>query len=373
MSSSKRRAPARGYLARIIERQDGRQRVLWYGGYFRTQRERDDAVARARIERPWDVRPASQMTGDEVADAYLADYAKRPGTGADGRIKDSSVDTTSFALKAFRRTFGKRVYASITREEAKAWARSVPPTYIPRAITLGKYAEDELEIDLRNPFRGLASSRGRGRADRPLPDLEVVLRACAVHGAYAAQMAAFILVAAFTGMRPGELYSLRWRDVDLDRQEVTVGWRLYRGKVDRTKNGKTKVIYLPTRARDALLALAAERMTQDPTDPTLLSPDGLVFLTKRGKRMRASTLSQYWEPIRTAAGFEAETDFYLATKHFGVNLLWKEGASERAIQTQMGWSDKTVENLLKVYGHKEEATREELRALDRRRETMAQA
>jgi len=330
---------------------DGKQLFHWLGR-FPTKRERDDAIARARIERPWEAKPPSELTGHELADAYLADYA--------GRAKASSLETATFALKPFRATYGARPFASITRAEAKEWSRTVPPSYVPHFVTLGNYAVTELEIVERNPFRGLATYRTRGRADRPLPDLDVVLEATRVHGDYAPQMAAFILTGALTGMRPGELYELRWGDVNLERNRVTVSRRIYNGVVDVPKNGRTKIVALPPRARDALFELAAERMTQD---PTAVGPDALVFLSKQGKQLSAKTLSFYWASVRAATGLPNGTDLYLATKHWGVNFLWKNGVSERAIAAQMGWSERGVQDLLRVYGHKDGAALDEIDAL----------
>lgn len=40
-----------------------------------------------------------------------------------------------------------------------------------------------------------------------------------------------------------------------------------------------------------------------------------------------------------------DRDFYLASKHYGVHLLYKLGLSSRAIGAQMGWSEKAVESL----------------------------
>jgi len=372
MSTSKKRKPERGYRGRIMGTDPAtRKRVaLCDLGYFPTIAERRAAIEKAKLERPWEKKPVSGMTGDEVADAYLADYAMRPGTGFDGRVKKSSVDTETFALRAFRRTFGQRSFAEIERQEAKVWARSVPAAYVPPTIAVGRFAEDELEIGVRNPFRGLTGvhRRSRGRADQPLPDLEAVLKACAVHGDYATEMIAYILVPAFTAMRPCELWELRWCDIDLDCQEATVSRRIYERVVDAPKNGRSKTVYLSVRVRDALLALAAERMTQD---PMLLAPDALVFLTKGGCQFDKSNQSNHWRPIRVAAGLPPWAHFYLATKHFCVNLLWKEGASERAIVSQTGWSEGQVKALLRVYGHQEDATREELRALDQRRQSEA--
>jgi hypothetical protein len=92
----------------------------------------------------------------------------------------------------------------------------------------------------------------------------------------------------------------------------------------------------PPRARDAVLALAAERMARD---PEAAREDALVFLSKQGKRLTTQIVSHYWQPVRAAVHLDRRTDFYLASKHLGVNLLWKQGVSTRAIAEQMGWSD----------------------------------
>jgi len=181
-------------------------------------------------------------------------------------------------------------------------------------------------------------------------------------------MRALIIVGALTGMRPGELYALRWGDVDLDRNRITVSRRLYKGALGTPKNGRTKIVAIAPQACDALIALAAERMTQD---PAAAGPDASVFLSKQGSPLSASTLSRYWQIVRAAAHLDTETDFYLAVKHWGVNLLWKHGASTRAIAAQMGWSEKAVDALLNVYGHKDLVALEEIDALHAKLEIAA--
>jgi hypothetical protein len=89
MSSKRKTWIGRVYLGRDA---DGQQQFYWVGR-FAAKRERDDAVALAKVTRPWEAKPPSEMTGDEVADAYLRDYAER--------AKASSVDTAKHALKAF--------------------------------------------------------------------------------------------------------------------------------------------------------------------------------------------------------------------------------------------------------------------------------
>jgi hypothetical protein len=74
-----------------------------------------------------------------------------------------------------------------------------------------------------------------------------------------------------------------------------------------------------------------------------------VFLSKDGRRLSQPTLSSYWAQVKARAGLDF--DFYLATKHYGVHVLYKLGLSTRAIAAQMGWSEKAVDGLLQVYGH----------------------
>lgn len=73
-----------------------------------------------------------------------------------------------------------------------------------------------------------------------------------------------------------------------------------------------------------------------------------MFVSKHGRRLSQPTLSGYWAQVKAAAGLNFD---YLATKHYGVHLLYRLGLSKRAIAAQMGWSESAVESLLRVYGH----------------------
>ena len=161
-------------------------------------------------------------------------------------------------MQPFLRTFGHRTLGSIERTEAKDWARDARPSWIPQVVALHSHAIDERVIDY-NPFLGLSGS-SKGRADEAPPtedELSALLSACDALGDYAPQMRALVIVGAYTGMRPGELFELRWSDVDLIGKpgvhgpRITVSRRIYRGEVDAPKNGKPKTIALPPAAREA--------------------------------------------------------------------------------------------------------------------------
>jgi integrase len=335
------------WQARIVERDAaGKQRVIWWGGRFATKRERDAALARARIERPWEAKPASAMTGDELADRYLARYEERN--------KASSTDTARLALVRFRRQFGSRAVSSITPIQAEDWAGTVPSTYLPQIVAMFNYAV-KLEVVDRNPFAGLGGGRGRGRRDQAPPteaELEALRAACDVLGDYGPQMRNLLDFAALTLMRPSELFELRWSDIDFTTNRIHVSRRLYRGQVDVPKNGKPKTIALSPPAHAILL-----------DQEQRVGKDGLVFRSKLGCRLTAPTTVQYWALVRVAAGITRDMPIYLASKHYGVSRLYRLGLSARAIAAQAGWSEKAVDDLLEVYGHKELTALAEVDAL----------
>jgi hypothetical protein len=123
---------------------------LWHWvGRFERKRDRDNAVARAKVEKPWGDAP-NEMTCGRWVDRFLARYERER--------KDSSYDTARSALARFRADFGDRPVASVTRHEAIDWAERVPASRVPIVVTLFNVAVDEELID-RNPFRGLGTAR----------------------------------------------------------------------------------------------------------------------------------------------------------------------------------------------------------------------
>ena len=65
----------------------------------------------------------------------------------------------------------------------------------------------------------------------------LLLEACSALGAaYSSRMRALITFAAYTIMRPGELFALDWEQVDLDAGLVHVERRLYEGEYDLPKS-----------------------------------------------------------------------------------------------------------------------------------------
>jgi integrase len=221
----------------------GGRKYEWVGT-FRTRKEARKAEAAALNGGG---SATTSITCGEWADRWFGRYERDR--------KDSSADTARSALKRFRHDFADRPLDAITRIEAMDWADEHPHR-VPIVITMMNAAVDAELLD-RNPFRGLQRTT-RGRSDQAPPtmeELDPIEQACAVHGSYAAQMRAPILFAAYSGMRPGELFVLEHADIDTEAMRVDVRRRLYRGRVDLPKSTKTRRIALTPPARDALLEL----------------------------------------------------------------------------------------------------------------------
>jgi integrase len=288
---------------------------------------------------------AETITCGEWAGRWLEGREREGG-------KLSSIGTARQALGSFRERFGERPIGSIDDVEAEDWALAQRAYCLPPVVSLMNYAVRKRVID-HNPFAGIVR-RGRGRRDQNPPteeQFDALLLACSALGDYAEQMRALLLVGAYTGMRQGELYELRWEDIDLGRNRVTVSRRVYRGVVDTPKSGKAKVIALPPPAKDALMGLPSYRT------------GGLVFRSMEGHRLSPPIVCDYWRRVREEAASGYDRPIYHATKHYGVNLLWKLGVPEHVIAVQMGWSSRDVSRLLDVYAHRDVAALEAIDAL----------
>ena len=112
--------------------------------------------------------------------------------------------------------------------------------------------------------------------------------------------------------------------------------RLYKGEYDLPKSNRVRTIALLPQAREAVEALP-ER-------------DGLVFRSKRGRRLAQPTMSGYWSQVLARA--RLDFDFYLATKHYGVHhMKVKLGLPNHDIAEQAGWSEAAVEQMVRTYAH----------------------
>lgn len=192
----------------------------------------------------------------------------------------------------------------------------------------------------RNPFAGLGVSRGRGNRDNH-PPTEAQVWSLIAHARDLASpvFAGWLQVAAFTGLRPGELDALRWSCIDFetDRIDVLEQYNAATRTFTLPKNGQTRQASLTEHARAALVAL--------PRDGEFCFP------SLRGTHFTPSSRAYHWKAVRAAAG--VSQSLYLCTRHFAgwymVNVL---ALDSEDVAFALGHTD-GGDLVRKLYGHRD--------------------
>jgi integrase len=266
------------------------------------------------------------------------------------RPKESTNIHNRERTKGFVARYGARSIAAIDDAVVAEWLAggerngTVPAL---RAMFNDAASAKAGRLVYSNPFARLGISRGPGRRYEQPPSEEQVWRLirCARELA-TPSFAAWLQVAAFTGLRPGELDALRHVNVDLDRSRIRVVEQFSAATRTFTlpKNGQIREAPLTDPAREALVALPVE--------------GEFCFAPIRGEHWTASARAYHWKAVRAAAGWEGS--LYLATRHFAgwymVNVL---DLPSEDVAIALGHTD-GGELVRRLYGH-----RDHDRALDR--------
>jgi integrase len=304
-----------------IHRGEGRYEWL---GTFPTRREARRAEADALLRR----RKQPRVTLDEIVERFLAEYERTRKASTVGHARD--------ATRVLLRDFSGTLVDRIDRHDAERFARE-HEWVLPVTVTLFNYAQRHGLIE-SSPFAGLSRKRSPGRRDlEPLTVDEVEqlgAAAAAAHGWYGPTFQALIIFGAYSGLRPGELYGLEWRDLDFDQSRVQVRRAVYRGRIGLPKSGEPRLVGLLPEARDALLRLPRRA--------------DVVFPAKRGRRLSQTAVSgHYWPPI--TAKFGRYVSPYELRHFCGHHLYVRLDLPSRVVATQLGHS--TPRKVETLYGH----------------------
>jgi integrase len=125
---------------------------------------------------------------------------------------------------------------------------------------------------------------------------------------------AFIITAAMTGARRGELQQVHWGDIDLPERRIVL--RGTKGSKLAKSGPKLEHISLPWRAE----ALA----TIKPNDAL---PSDLVFVPMRGEKM---SVNRDWIAVREAAGLPADLTLHGLRHSVGTAAVVETAPTARA-------------------------------------------
>jgi len=256
--------------------------------------------------------------------------------------------TFADAVKHYRATHMRTSLKATTRASYNVWLDSL---LVPRfgerpladvngkelALLDAELVDDELadstRSNIHSVFRSVLRNAVRGGflesmpAMPPMPkvgrkkakpmrrdDYEAILAAAAPSAKLAFELIAF------GGLRPCEVRGLRWPDVDLKAQTLTIRIALARGEETTPKSHHAEVLPLCERMHNALERTKANRK----------SPFGTVALTAYGKPWGDSGLNQAFKRAKKRAGKSGWTVHGL--RHFFVTELFRNGVSAAVVQ-----------------------------------------
>lgn len=257
-------------------------------------------------------RKLAPRTRENYEDLFRLHIRGHLGSLAIGSIKPATI-----------RSWRKRLLDSGTPEP-----QAVKAYRLLRAILNTAIKEDSLIRD--NPCR----IKGYDRYDTPERPTATVEQVYSLAGAIPDHYRALIIVAAFSGLRWGELAALRRSDVDLDAGTVGVPRKLAALR-NRMEFGPPKsaagvrVVALPTAALTALRDHLAHRVGPD--------AGALIFTGRDGAVLRSGNFGRAvrWIEMITQLGLPEGFHFH-DLRHTGNTLAAASGASTRELMHRMG-------------------------------------
>ncbi len=245
-------------------------------------------------------RPASRITTREINQLLtkLSDTGTSPG-----RVnKYRSVISAIFNYGTKEDTFALEANPATLTDKRRE----------PALAPLVFYTPEEIEALARALADGLHREAERDEAERADDE----------------QDAELVRVAAYAGLRLGELLALRWRDVDFAGHALTISRAMSDGIESSTKSGRIRRVPLPDQAAGALDRLSKR---EDYT-----GEDELVFCNVFGRHLDGSALRRRFKRARDKAG--ARPLRFHDLRHTYGSLLAAAGVDLVTIQAVMGHS-----------------------------------
>jgi len=209
--------------------------------------------------------------------------------------------------------------------------------------TLNRLLEAAVENELlgRNPLRSVKPPRVEAEPMRFLSHDEVAALAAAIDPRYRA----LVLLAAYSGLRAGELAALRRKHVDLLHRTVTV--------VEQVQRIGGTFVVLPPKSAAGRRSVAIPTLVADALQDHLANfgepgPEGLVFPAPGGGFLRPENFrNRSWLPAVKAVGVAPLRLHDL--RHTCASLAIAAGADVKVLQRMLGHASAAL--TLDRYGH----------------------
>lgn len=243
----------------------------------------------------------------------------------------------------------KRSYDALQALLAHAADRKVIPTHPLKSVKLQKPALTEEELaeqgserrylvtdEVEALFAGLEAYQDEKRQQRRnsrehgkayLPDLE--------HVAYVDHVTPWILTMFYTGLRPGDLFGLRWEHVNL-------AFATIRKTIEKTAHKRPESQTFPLSGAAVEVLKAWHRQQKQPMT-------GFVFPSPRsGKRLDRTAMQKPWAAVRMLSGLPEDLQLYTLRHNFASQLIMA-GTDILTVSKLMAHS--SIETTIKFYAH----------------------
>jgi len=320
--------------------------------FFYGQTARDAKAARDRYLSELGKNPPKEAaeaspTITECAKRFLEDLRNRKRAATTLHSYDHTLELHiiprigRLCLSEFSIQNAKQFYEALRK--AKVSASAIARCHATLRTCLNFAVEEQ--IMQANPLASMRRTAPRyktPRVDAPTAaQITAILKAAKGH-----RLEALFTLAATNGMRQGELFALRWRDVDLRGKFLSVERSAQEVAGDiQFVQPKTEA----SRRRIALSAMAVSALKRRLAIAKSESHNSeLVFPSSAGCVQRKSNFQRReWDPIREAAGVP-DAHFH-SLRHGCATLLLKENVHAKVVQEMLGHSE--IRTTLDRYTH----------------------
>jgi integrase len=273
----------------------------------------------------WTAPELARITVDQWAPTWLASKSalKNRTEGSYESLWRTVVKPRWGSVRLDRITYGE-----VVNWVAELNAKGMSPSRVTQALLSLKQILDLAVLDgrlARNVAKPVKPPRARRAQPRFLShdQVETLAEECGTHGD---QYRLFVLVAAYCGLRWGEMRALRFRHLDLMRARIDVVEAVPERstQVDTPKSHKARTVPIPRFLVDDLVMITAGRV-----------PGDLVFTNSTGGMLDNTNFRRnVFSPAVCALGLEPFTPHDL--RHTTASLAVSAGANVKAVQRLLG-------------------------------------